>query len=379
MNLNRGFLDIKRLGAISLNSITKKQWLIDYISCISNSLQVTNNNQVEFEKNIDYVVKFNGQMLALKEFVNDRVDILGRRTLIKEYISFQDYSFYGYATPLTGDYEWQYEVDPNYLKLGGYANPLTVSYEWNLEPAFNGVALGGYWNGTDWVLEGNANDINISIMISNDVYSAMSVSDVEKLESELANIIIAPFKFEIIGYATDTTFNGTSDYINLGITPNKYTILKNRINFLETGKFGVANAVNEWYLGKTDSFQTLGYGDAEFNSAYVPSSYYLYELNGINKNLIMNSYEIYDFDSATFDENSPLPYLHLGAYVHSIDGITYTRYTDYGGSITKNNIVTVYTPHPEGYYFDNFGNKYYNRESLTNEFPLTVNLTTYKK
>lgn len=382
-NLDRGFIDAKRLTNIAVNYYCREKWYLDYIKSISKPLQSINDKETLFEKQLGEYVKYNGQVLALKNFIDDRVDIIGRRTLIKEFVNFDQYSFYGYATNFnTPYYTWNQETDPSYVNLKGYISSFGSDYQWvkEEEDKNNNLTLWGYTStfGSDysWIKENKDLGYNFQIMIHIDIWSTLTQSQKDTLSAEIERYVIAPYNFKLVGYLTSCEFNGVDDYINLGIIPDNKTILKSKVDIYNTCRIGVANPVNNFFFGKVGSQITSGYGDTIDSSGYLPSGIHNFELNSLNKRTLVNGYVFKDFNSATFTPSNLLPYLKLGVF-DSNGTKTYNNYKDYGGYIIKNGVQTNFTPHPDGYFFDNYGNTYYNKESKTNNDPLKVTTTIY--
>jgi hypothetical protein len=365
----RQFIDFKRLINICININIRIGWLTDYLKIIGKELQNSNKIDIDFQNSLSEYVNYNGQSKTIKTYIDDQVDIQGRRTLIIESQLSNSNELAGYYSGNT----WQYELNDNTFNLGGYYSGGT----WHKE-IDTGVILGGYYSGT-WKSEIISNK-TIKILIHNSVYSKLNTTELQTLTNNIKRYVISPYEFTINGYDTVTTFNGSSDYIETNIHLNSTSILNTTVAFPDT-------TFNQ-YIGTLEtSYMFLGVSDISgFYSAYghsastgIPNEitenvFYNLEINGIKqkayKNGITTSGE--NYDGSYFDANDFNTSIQLGTNTYS-----YLNYSDKGTTITKNNITTYLTPHPEGYYFDNFGNIYYNQNSTYNEFPLSVTLNIY--
>jgi len=115
--LNRGFINAKRLITIGVNANTRELWLMDYLKCIGKSLQSTNNVDNSFEKETRKYVLYNSQNLSLKTFVDDEVDVIGKRSIIQDN-TFENWTTYGYTNP-AGGYEREIDLTPKVI--AGYS------------------------------------------------------------------------------------------------------------------------------------------------------------------------------------------------------------------------------------------------------------------
>lgn len=232
MKLKRVFIDVKRLATISINYIVRTQWLLDYVKSIAKPLEYTNNQNVDYFKNISTYTLYNGQKLTLKTFVDDFYDIENRRTLIEEGNE-ESYSFYGYIDE-SGNYV--NELDPNETSFNGYSTLVNGFMEYTLEDEITGnQPLYGYIKfnpGTNalqdvddeyildnyyeyiytaedgdgaelnymWFLEDKSSD-GLIIYLHDDVYNSLSTEELEFLYNVVAKYIIQPYRYTIDKYS----------------------------------------------------------------------------------------------------------------------------------------------------------------------------------
>lgn len=376
----RSFLDVKRLANIATNINTREQWFLDYLKCISKPLQESNRVQLEYEKNISQYVQYNGQISSLKAFVNGVIDSQARRTIMQENILVNDVSFYGYYNE--GTNVWTDEVDPNKTTLYGSYNESTGV--WTDETDDVPTSLFGSYNESTgvWTDESNAGIINLTILVHNDIFSTLTDQDKDKLIEEVSRFIIAPYTFEIKGYEVECLFNGTTDYIDTNIFINSSTVFKQTIKFIDNQSvtIGLATYTDAFMIGQgsngTSSFISV-YGNGYHQSANGTTQTdvkTVLELNGFNKKALIDDVLLtgQSYDTATTTDIFPVSF-KLGRS-ETPGGVTFYDYKCMGCSLSKNNITTYLNPHPNGYYFDNFGNIYYNRNSTYNQYPLNITL-----
>jgi len=369
MRLNRGFLNTKRLVTIAINPMIRQEaWIPDFAKSMVKGLQISNFNDVAFQKSIAEYVNYNGQKVSLKNFIDDQIDVEARRTIIIENNIIGDYSLYGYGEP------WTVEYDPTPNSMYGY-----YDNGWILEPESDYITLTGYYD-NGWVLE-EKTEISINIYIHNDVYSTLTTNQLDELTAKLNRYIIAPYNnsFEIKGYETYVTYDGavSENYINTGIIPNETTNWKDRVlftNTTDTNIFGITYTDGSFNLGASNDKAYAGYGSTELETlSILENTVYDMEINGTKKKSYVDG--TLGSDAYDYFEQAPLS-ITFGSLKAS-SSVTYSTYNDYGGYIEKDGVKTYFTPHIDGYYFDNFGNRYFNKESLYNEFPLKVTMITY--
>lgn len=366
----RSFLDQKRLTNIAVNANVREQWLLDYIKCIGKPLQDVNNNELTFEQVVSDYVNYNGQNKSIKAFIDDQVDPIARRTIIQESVIIGNYVFYGY-----GDGNWHQETDTNPTSMYGYFDGI-----WHNEVSRENVYMLGYNDGT-WKLEDRIS-VTLSFLVHNDVYSVLTQQDLDELNEKLKRYVIAPYLFEIRGYETAVTYNGTTDYINTKLFLNKSSIYKGKLKFTTFGTqlFGSQGSYGNYYtMGISDQYTFhMSNGNIMWGSLPTASfdTEYKFENNGESLKVIIDDIIRYSYDVPVYaPANNNECEFFFGAYSIYANPTTFAAYTDYGSSITKDGVTTYFTAHPAGYLFDNFGNIYYNREATYNEFPLNVELT----
>ena len=230
--LKRGFIDCKRLSTININPVIKSKWLLDYVKAIAKPLEYSNNQQVNINSTCSEYVLYNGQKLSVKTYVDDKHDIVDRRTLIEENRN-EMFSFYGGYDESTG--KFIYETDPNPTTFNGYSDPESIVFNSNDVYSFileeeieENSLLWGYILYKDYhlidsldqfiidslgkfiytadvtdsyvyILEA-ASEYGLIIYIHNSIYNNMTTDDLNKLKGELSKYIIAPIKYEILGY-----------------------------------------------------------------------------------------------------------------------------------------------------------------------------------
>lgn len=228
MILKRGFIDVKRLATVCVNNVIRQPWLLDYIKCISKPLEYTNGVQVSYSKTMAEYVLFNGQKLSLKTYVDDKVDLVDRRTIIEEDRE-EGYSFYGYYN---NNKEFELEVDPNETTFNGYATYTLDDYSFTLEGDLSNPVMYGYvkWSDLDalqdvvdeFILDNyeeyiytSDNDTSndnyiyfleqqtgegLIIYIHNDIYTSMTQIQKDELLGIIDRYIISPNRFKLDGY-----------------------------------------------------------------------------------------------------------------------------------------------------------------------------------
>lgn len=222
MKLKRGFLNAKRLLCIGLNYNTRELWLLDYVKSIGKGLQDLNSQEVLFEREAAEYVLYNSQKLSLKTFVDDKVDIVDRRSIIQDN-KFESYAFYGYEE----DGVYYYETDPNPTVFYGYSIEVGDTYEWEIETispedenppiygysmAINGDSLldvledpisdvyeeliytienAGAESEYNWFREAQKGD-RLTILIHNDIFAGLTEYEKDNLKAKLKRYIIGP-------------------------------------------------------------------------------------------------------------------------------------------------------------------------------------------
>jgi hypothetical protein len=231
--LRRGFLDTKRLLAISLNYNTREGWFVDYVKAIGKGLQDLNNQEVAFENEVKDYVLYNGQTESLENYVDDQVDIALRRTIIQTN-TFETINMYGYYDQ---EGNWQLEYDPRPTTLYGYTTGAGENYGWEREedPSDTNPPVYGYimysnqlpllnvtldpilnsyeefiytienaLNESDyvWIRESQAGD-RVTILIHDDKFNELTQDEIEELKGKIKRYIIAPYdnNFGIEGYS----------------------------------------------------------------------------------------------------------------------------------------------------------------------------------
>lgn len=374
---NRSFLDIKRLSSISINPNTRVQWLVDYVKSISKPIQDISNDNIAYEKIASEYIQYNGQVESLKEFINDNIDPISRRTIIQEKTSIGDYGFYGYFD----NNMFNFELDPYKTAMSGYFNGTSWIKE---DITIENIIFTGFNNGTSWEKE-DISEYNITFLIHNDIYSTLSQYDIDSLTAKLNRYIISPYTFIIKGYETECLFNGIDDFINTGIYLGASTIFNQTIKFIDDQTVIIGNAEygNSYMIGQgtngTSYFISV-YGNSYHETASVTQQNVktTLELNGINKKALLDNVLLtgHFYDNTPFTSDLNIKTLSLGK-TDTPGGTTFYSYICMGCYYIQDNIITYLTPHPNGYYFDNHGNKYYNKSSDYNDSPLTVELITY--
>lgn len=227
MKLKRLFIDTKRILVLSVNYFQRTKWLIDFIQAISPALDYINKKNIKVFNRVGDVVKFTGQKLSLKTFIDDKYDIIERRTLIDENRE-ESYGFYGYKFKD----EWKSEIDSNPTSLNGYynfdtklytledpieENPIIygflrylnrdalkdVELEYILDSYFEFIYTlenQGDSIRRHWFLEKQAESTAL-IKIHNTIYNNMTVQEKEALQIILRRYVIEPIRFEIDGYS----------------------------------------------------------------------------------------------------------------------------------------------------------------------------------
>lgn len=227
MKLRRSFIDVKRLATISVNYHIRRKWLLDYIKAAVKPLEFININNITLFNKLSKYVLFNGQKLSLKTFVDDRHDLIDRRTVIEE-SSETSYSFYGYN--IESD-TFILEVDPNPDTFNGYIDVIDGKLIYTLEDEienndplyglnrFNpgiyalqdvveAYILNKYFDyiytSEDassglkymWFSEGKFNE-GLVIYLHGSIYDLMTDVELEELYNILSKYIIQPISYKI--------------------------------------------------------------------------------------------------------------------------------------------------------------------------------------
>lgn len=367
--MKRTFINAKQYLTTALNVNTRTDWLKDYLKSIASQMQVTNSNFNNSTKITEEYLKYNGQVASLRTFLNDKYDPHARRTLILERVKIGNYVFYSYFD----NDEWNYETDTNPTSMYSY-------YEngvWHSEPATENIYFLNYLLNGEWVEE-SVSSINLSFYIHNDIYSSLSSIQKEEINELLNRYVPAPYVFEVKGYETNVIWNGTSDYVNTKITPNVSTVLSGKVSWQgsDIARFGSLSSNASFAVGISSANKNnCIYGNVSSSATSMTrNTIYLQEINGATKKIMINGSVNKNADNVTFTTNNN-PIFFGGS--NSGTSISYASYTQYAASINKDGIEFIFSVHPSGYLFDNFGNIYYNREESYNKYPLTVSMNIY--